>query len=212
MAIGPLEFTEFELDALKEIGNIGAGNAATALSQMVGRRIDLSISKVNFLSTDSIGKLMGGAQTNVAAVYLPFYGDIKGIILIFFSVERAFELSQMLTGSKPHSTEAFSDMEKSAIRELCSILTGAYLGALFKFIHLQVIHGVPTLILDMAQAILDTVLVELENQEEAAIFIKTELIEHGKQITGSFFLIPEAGGLAKLFSAFHHSLGLSGNG
>lgn len=86
------------------------------------------------------------------------------------------------------------------------------MSALFRFVHIQMIHGVPGLALDMAQAVLDTVLVELEQREEVAIVIETEFLENEKQLTGSFFLLPEAGCLKKLFAAFSKSLGLPGNG
>jgi chemotaxis protein CheC len=212
MEKGPLKLTDFQLDALKEVGNVGAGNAATALSQMLGRRIDMSISKVSILSTESIQEFLTDPPEDVAAIYLPFYGDISGVILVFFTMERLPDLSAMLVGSKLHSAEEISELEKSALKELGSILSGAYLNALFKLIQIQMIHGLPTLIMDMAPAILDTVLVELENREESAIFIETELFEAGKKLDGSFFLIPEAGGLAKLFNAFAHSLGIADNG
>lgn len=204
-------FTEFQIDALKEIGNIGAGNAATALSQMVGRRIDMSVTKVLILRTDAISGFLGGMDKNVAAVHLPIYGEICGTALVFFPLERLIELSQMLIGPQNESSGELSELGNSAIKELGSILTGAYLSALFKFVHVQMIHGVPGLALDMAQAVLDTVLVELEQKDEIAIVIETEFLENEKQLTGSFFLLPEADSLEKLFHAFNNSLGLSGN-
>lgn len=201
-------FNEVQLDALKEIGNVGAGNAATALSQMVGKRVDMSVTKVMVLRTDAIAGFLGGIDKDVAAVHMPVYGEILGVALIFFPVERLSQLSSMLIGEKEIDPSNLSELGQSAIKELGSILTGAYLSALFKFVHIQVIHGVPSLAVDMAQAILDTVLVELEQREDVAIVIETEFLEDAQQLTGSFFLLPEAGSLQKLFTA----LGLPGNG
>ena len=204
---------DFQLDALREIGNVGAGNAATALSQLTGQRIDLSVSKVSVLPTDSIAEFLGGADTSVASVCLPMYGDITGVILVFFPLEKVEELTRMLMpNSLPNVSGELSDIQKSALRELGSILTGAYLNALFSFIHIQVLHGVPELVLDMAQAILDSVLVELEEKEDLAIVIESELTALDKKLTGNFFLLPEAGSLARLFKAFSNTLGLPGNG
>jgi chemotaxis protein CheC len=205
-------FTEFQLDALKEIGNVGAGNAASALSQMVGRRVDMSVTKVLVLPADSIAGFLGGIQKNVAAVHMPIYGEMMGVALIFFPIERLPELSSMLIGKKEEDPDNLSELGQSAIKELGSILTGAYLSALFRFVHLQLIHGVPGLVVDMAQAILDTVLVELEQKDDVAIVIETEFLENDKQLTGSFFLLPEAGSLKKFFAAFAKSLGLPDNG
>jgi len=212
MANEAVGFTDFQLDALKEIGNVGAGNAATALSQMTGRRIDMSVTHVKLLSTESIGEIIGDPGAGVAAVYLPFYGDLSGMVLIFFSLGRISELSAMLTGEPAHPAGDFTEMEKSAIRELGSILSGAYLSALFKFIQVQMIQGVPSLVVDLAPAILDTVLVDREDKGEKALLIETEFLESGKQLTGSFFLVPETGGLLKLFNAFSRSLGMPENG
>lgn len=204
-------FSDFQLDALREIGNVGAGNAATALSQMVGRRVDMSVTKVLVLPTDGIAGFLGGLDQNVAAVHMPIYGEVCGISLVFFPLDRINELCGMLIGKVEKDPFHLSELGQSAIKELGSILTGAYLSALFRFVHIQMIHGVPGLALDMAQAVLDTVLVELEQKEEIAIVIETEFLENEKQLTGSFFLLPEAGSLKKLFIAFSKSLGLPGN-
>ncbi len=206
------QFTEFQIDALKEIGNIGAGNAATALSQMVGKRVDMSVTKVLVLPADAIAGFLGGIEKNVAAVHMPVYGEMIGVALIFFPLERLSELSGMLIGKNEEDPAHLSELGQSAIKELGSILTGAYLSALFRFVHIQLIHGVPGLVIDMAQAILDTVLVELEQREEIAIVIETEFLEDDKQLTGSFFLLPEADSLKNFFTAFSKSLGLPGNG
>lgn len=205
---------EFQLDALREVGNVGAGNAATALSQLTGQRIDLSVSKVCVLPTDAIAEFLGGSDSNVASVCLPVYGDVTGVVLVFFPLDQINELTRMIL---PNFTtlpgpDGLSDIEKSALRELGSILTGAYLGALFRFINIQILHGVPELVMDMAQAILDSVLVELEEKEDLAIVIESELIAQDKKMTSKFLLLPEAGSLERLFKAFTNTLGLPGNG
>ena len=201
-------FTHSQLDALKEIGNVGAGNAATALSQMVGKQIDMSVAKVLVLPADAIAGFLGGIEKNVAAVHMPIYGEMTGVALVFFPVERLSQLSGMLIGRPETEPGHLSELGQSAIKELGSILTGAYLSAIYRFIHLQLIHGVPGLVIDMAQAILDTVLVELEQKEEIAIVIETQFLEDERQLTGSFFLLPEADSLKKFFKAFSRSLGL----
>jgi chemotaxis protein CheC len=212
MGEGIEQLTDFQLDALKEIGNIGAGNAATALSQMVGKRVDMSVTKVLVLKADAIAAFVGGVEKNVAAVHMPVYGEILGVALIFFPVERLSQLSAMLIGKREDDPANLSEMGMSAVKEVGSILTGAYLSALFRLLHLQIIHGVPVLVIDMAQAVLDTVLVELEQREEIAIVIETQFLEDDKQLTGSFFLLPEADSLKRFFNAFSRSLGLPDNG
>ena len=205
-------FNDFQLDALKEIGNIGAGNAATALSQMVGRRVDMSVTTVKVLPTDAIAGFLGGMEQNVAAVHLPIYGEISGIALVFFPLERVGELCGMLVGKEEKDPLHLTDMGQSALKELGSILTGAYLSALYRLMRLQMIHGVPGLAIDMAQAVLDTVLVELEQKEEVAIVIETVFLENDRSLTGSFFLLPEGGSLKKFFAVFSKTFGFFENG
>lgn len=211
--MGPesISLSEFQMDALREIGNIGAGNAATALSQMVGRRVDMSVTKVLVLKTEDIGSFLGGEDRNVGAVHLPIYGEVCGVALVFFPLDRIVDLCGMLVGKREEDPFQLSEMGQSALKELGSILTGAYLSALFRLVHVQMIHGVPHLALDMAQAILDTVLVELDQKDEVAIVIETKFLENDKQLTGSFFLLPEAGSLKRLFNAFSKTLGIQDN-
>jgi chemotaxis protein CheC len=204
-------FTDFQLDAMREVGNVGAGHAATALSQMVGRPIGMSITRVLILPTEQIAGFLGGEQADVAAVYMPVYGDICGVVLIFFPLDLLPDLAGLLLKREPRASEELSDLDRSAIKELGSILTGSYLSALYRFIHVQMIHGVPTLVVDMAQAILDTVLVDLEQKDDFAIVIETRLTENDRQLTGRFFLLPEAGTLPKLFKAFTQSIESPGN-
>jgi chemotaxis protein CheC len=192
------------------VGNVGAGHAATALSQMVGRPIGMSITQVLILPTDQIAGFLGGEKADVAAVYMPVYGDLCGVVLIFFPLDLLPDLAGLLLKRDPQSSE-LSEMDHSAIKELGSILTGSYLSALYRFIHVQMIHGVPTLVVDMAQAILDTVFVDLEQKDDMAIVIESSLTENERKLTGRFFLLPEAGTLPKLFTAFTRSIEMSGN-
>lgn len=190
---------------------MGAGHAATALSQMVGRPIGMSITQVQILPTEQIAEFLGGEQADVAAVYMPVYGDICGVVLIFFPIDILPDLAGLLLKRDSQANQELSDLDRSAIKELGSILTGSYLSALYRFIHVQMIHGVPTLVIDMAQAILDTVLVDLEQKDDFAIVIETRLTENERRLTGRFFLLPEAGTLPKLFNAFTQSIETPGN-
>jgi chemotaxis protein CheC len=200
--------TPFYLDALKEMGNVGAGNAATALSKMVGRKIHVAVSRVTVLPLSAVAEFMGGRDADVAAVYLPIQGDVNGKVLLFFPLDRLQELLRMLTGEIPGDTGDLNELEASAIKELGSIMTGSYLGALSRFIHLTMVHGLPELTLDMAQAVLDSVLVELEQSDNLVVVVESEMSESDKLITGHILLFPEVGSIEKIFHAFSQALGL----
>ncbi len=201
--------TPFYMDALKEMGNVGAGNAATALSRMTGRRIDVAVSKVTVLPLPAVADFLGGREQDVAAVYLPMQGDVNGKVLLFFPLEGVPGLLSILAGTKDVDPANLGDLEVSALKEVGSIMTGSYLGALSRFIHLTLIHGVPDFTLDMAQAVLDSVLVELEQNDDLVIVIETEMSEADRLISGHFLLFPEAGSVEKIFRAFSQALGLS---
>jgi chemotaxis protein CheC len=202
--------TPFYLDALKEMGNVGAGNAATALSRMTGRRIDVAVSKVTVLPLPGVADFLGGRSQEVAAVYLPVQGDVAGKVLLLFPLSGVPGLLTILSGARPATPDGLGEMEISALKELGSIMTGSYLGALSRFIHLTLLHGVPDYTMDMAQAVLDSVLVELEQNDQLVIVIETEMSEADRVISSHFLLFPEAGSVERIFRAFSQALGLSG--
>jgi len=202
--------TPFYLDALKEMGNVGAGNAATALSKMLGRRIDVAVSKVSVIPLPSAAEFIGNREENVAAVYLPIQGDVNGKVLLMFPIQGLSDMLQMLTGQSLKDPVNLTDYEASAIKELGSIMTGAYLSALSRFIQLTIVHGVPDLTLDMTQAVLDSVMAEIGQNDNLVIAIESEMSEADRLMTGQFLLFPEAGSVEKIFRAFSLALGLKG--
>ncbi len=199
----------FHLDALKEMGNVGAGNAATALSQLLGRRVNMNVSRVTLVSTDSLPDFLGNHQTEVAAVQLPIYGDARAKVLILFGLDRLGVLIALLLGRPTADPRDLSELERSAVQELSSILTGAYLNALYGLIRVQLIHGVPTMVLDRADAVLQSVLLEYEQTQGWALVVETEFSESGKVLTGHFLLFPEAATLDLLLRAFYLALGIT---
>ncbi|MEE8537291.1 MAG: chemotaxis protein CheC, partial [Acidobacteriota bacterium] len=116
-----------QVDALREVGNIGAGHAATALSQLVGRSVSLSVPKVAVVPFPRICALLGGPETEVAALYMKVYGDTRGNILIVFSPDNLATLAGQMLGKPVSSVHSLSALERSAMLELGNILSSAYL-------------------------------------------------------------------------------------
>ena len=197
----PNQINEFYRDALRELGNIGAGNAATALSQLLGRTINMSVPEVMIIPVEKVPEQVGGSEEIVAGIYLEVFGDLPSKILVTFPHSNLIKLTDMLLGQTLGSSELMSEMKLSALKELGTILSGAYLNALAKFLDMRMIPSVPALAIDIMTAILETILVEISTETQYALMLRTEITEIETRISGTFFLIPEAGSLDIIVSA-----------
>ncbi len=190
-----------QLDALREIGNVGAGNSATALSQIINRRIDMNVPKVALVPLDTVPDLVGGPDTIVVGVFLRVYGKAPGNILFLLPQKSAFYLVDTLMGKKHGETEKLDFMDESALMEIGNILAGAYLNAFFTFTQISMLPSIPALAMDMAGAILNVVLVQLGQMGDTAMVIETEFLSEDDGINGHFFLVPDPGSLETIISA-----------
>lgn len=190
-----------QLDALREIGNVGAGNSATALSQIINRRIDMNVPKVALVPLDTVPDLVGGPDTIVVGVFLRVYGKAPGNILFLLPQRSAFYLVDTLMGKKHGETEKLDFMDESALMEIGNILAGAYLNAFFTFTQISMLPSIPALAMDMAGAILNVVLVQLGQMGDTAMVIETEFLSEDDGINGHFFLVPDPGSLETIISA-----------
>ena len=199
--MGEINFTDAQKDALKEIGNICAGNAATALSQMLKTKISIVVPRIIFLPIEEVPQAVGGTDKLVAGLVLRVLGDLPSTIIFIFSQKDALSLASLLTGKLITNGSVIGDLERSALKEVGVILANAYLGALGSFVGLGLVPTVPELIVDMAGAMLDYVLIELSCESEFALLIESEFTEVSASIKGHFFLIPNPAGLETIIQA-----------
>ena len=195
---GAASLSAIQIDALREVGNIGAGNAAIALSQMVDKKVDLSVPKASLQPLVCIPELVGGPETPVAGVYLNIAGDCSGSILLLLEKESAESLAALMV---PHDLAAGAEMgvvKRSALQETGSILSGAYLSALGQLTGLFFKPSVPGFAMDMAGAIMDYVLVDLGSAEEHVLVVETDFTVSGVKILGHLILFPDLGTLATI--------------
>jgi len=190
-----------QLDALREIGNVGAGNSATALSQVINRRIDMNVPKVALVPLESVPDLVGGPDTIVVGVFLRVYGKAPSNILFLLPQESAFYLVDTLMGKAHGETKKLDFMDESALMEIGNILSGAYLNAFFTFTQIPMLPSIPALAMDMAGAILNVVLVQLGQMGDQALVIETEFLSEDDGINGHFFLVPDPGSLETIITA-----------
>lgn len=202
-----LDLNEMQLDALKEISNIGAGNAATSLSVMLGRKIGLSVPKATLAPFSKIVEVIGGAEKEVAGGYLFVNGGTPMGILFLLPREQIYYFLDLLFGTmttqtvNPQQNSDLTEMQESALKEIVNILAGSYLNSLGAFTQRVFVPSVPALTVDMAGAILGAVLQNIGNVSDYALIIENMFYEEEKQINGYFFFLPEPQTLEILLNA-----------
>ncbi|WP_094096045.1 chemotaxis protein CheC [Paenibacillus physcomitrellae] len=189
------------MDVLKEVGNIGAGNAATALSRLLDKPIDMAVPKVQMLPFDAIADKVGGAENIVLAVFFRVEGEAPGNLFFILTPEAAKKLLHRLAAIEISDDESFSEMEWSAISEIGNILAGSYLSSLADFTRLSMNPTVPAVAMDMAGAILSYGLLQFGEMGNDALLIDTTFIEGQHEVEGQFFLIPDPESFDQIFSA-----------
>jgi len=195
------------LDILREVGNIGAGNAATSLSKILGKTIEMTVPNVRIVSFDEMMDMVGGSENVIASIFLRIEGDAPGSIYFMLPLEQAKKYIEQMTGETNFSFEnpPFSEISVSALQELGNILSGSYLSALSDFTQLNLYPSVPALGIDMVGAILSYGLMEVSQVSDYAIVIDTAVSEQEDSITesvkGHFFLLLDPESFEKIFSA-----------
>jgi len=195
--------TAGQLDALKEISNIGMGHAATALSQLIGETVYLHVPRVTVTDIAEVPDLLGGAERVVVGITLQILGDARGNILLVFPEESARRLLATLLRREQEAL-LLDDVGVSTLKEVGNILASAYLNALGSLLRMTLIPSVPLLAQDMAGAVVDSVLIELSEAGDLALMVETEF--HGvasgvEGIKGHFFLLPDPASLDFLLAA-----------
>lgn len=179
-----------QYDVLKEIGNIGAGNATTALATMLQVKVDMKVPKVALLDFQELPEILGGAENIIAGILLTLSGNIDGMMMFVLERDSAHSMVNMLMGQGMTSKEEFSEMEMSALQEIGNIITGAYLSSLSNLTHMAINASVPYIAIDMAGAILSVPAIEFGKIGDKALLIQTEFGEKDTQVNGFFILIP----------------------
>lgn len=194
------QVTESYYDVLKEIGNIGAGNAMTALAQMLQSKVDMRVPQVRLLDFSEVGELMGGEEQIMAGVLLGVEGDISGSMMFMVEENSARHLIQKITmGMLPEGLE-FEEMGLSAMKELGNIITGAYLNALSTLTNLKIFPTPPALTVDMAGAILSVPAIQFGIYGDKILLIQSQFYDE-VELDGYFILIPDMESYSKILVA-----------
>ncbi len=186
-------------DVLKELGNIGAGNATTALAQMMQCKVDMAVPQVRLLEFKELGEKMGGEETIMAGIYLGIEGDITGSIMFLLEKQAARHLVNKMMGTESSGDE-FTEMEFSALKEVGNIITGAYLNSLSSLTNLVIYPSVPDLTVDMAGAILSVPAIQFGELGDKILLIQTQFFDE-MVLEGFFILVPDLDSYGRILSA-----------
>jgi len=178
------------LDVLREIGNIGAGNAATSLAKMIDKKIDMNVPVVKILEFDEVPELLGGPENIVVGIFFKIEGDMTGSIMYIMDQPSAINLVDLLM---PRDNAEFDEFTISALKEIGNILSGAYVSSLSGLTNLNIHISVPALAIDMAGAILSVPAIHFSQMSDSVLIIQNEFVESigAKSVDGYFFLIPD---------------------
>ena len=191
-----------QLDALREVANIGAGHAATALSQMIGGTIMISVPTIIVSRLEEVPPQISAPEEPVAAVLMHMLGDLTGRTLLVFPRRTASRLASMLL-RRPTDVENFTEMEQSAIKEAGNILSSAYMNALSDFMGMMLLPSPPSLAIDMSSAVLTTAYLQFGTDKDYVFCVESEFFMHdvGEKLRGFFLLLPDVASLQAILRA-----------
>jgi chemotaxis protein CheC len=192
-----------ELDALREIANIGAGHAATALSTMTGDRIMISVPTLNVAPLEEAVARIAAPEDPIAAVLMHMLGDLTGRTLLVFPQRVAVRLAELMLRRPPGSSNGMGTIEQSAIKEAGNILSGAYMNALSDFMGIMLLPSPPSLAVDMTSAVLTTAYLQFGTDNDFVFCVESEfhIKDSDEHLRGFFLLLPDIASLRAILRA-----------
>lgn len=198
------QFSDVEFDVLKEISNIGAGNATTAISTMMNIKVNMEVPVIRFLEFKELAEAIGGAENEVVGILLGLQQDIDGMMMFVMDRKSAIHVVNNILHKGGTLSEEFSEMDLSALQELGNIIAGSYLSAISSLTGLAISPTIPYLSMDMAGAILSVPAIEYGKVSDKALLIQSEFGDEEMRVEGYFILIPTL----DAFNTIFKSLGL----
>ncbi len=195
------KLSDIQLDVLREIGNIGAGNAATSLSNMIGKSVNIEVPSVKIVDLSELYQVLEQPEEITAATVVGIKGDAPGKMLMLFSSTSAKKLISFLIGQEPEDLTDLDEMGQSVLKEIGNIMCSSYIIALSNFTSLFLESEVPLLVVDMLGAIVAETSIQSAEEYDDVIIIENVLsIPEEGNIKGFIMLFPEDKSLNKIFS------------
>jgi len=195
------EMDAMQMDVLREIGNIGAGNATTALAKLINARIDMKVPKVEMVDFQHLASIVGNEENLMVAVMVTLSMDVNGMMMFLMDKKSAtYLIGQMMAGSGMEINEEFGELEYSVISEIGNIITGSYLSALASLLNMKIDMSIPYLSIDMAGAILSVPAIEFGKIGDEVLLIQTDFGDE-VEVNGYFILIPDQDSYTRILAA-----------
>jgi len=196
------DLQDVQLDALREVANIGAGHAATALSQLTKGRILINVPTLKVAPLEEVPEILSDGEEVVAAVLMHMLGDLTGRTLLIFPRSSAMRLSEILLHRPAGHSHVFGELEQSALKEAGNILSAAYMNALSDFMGLMLLPSVPSLVIDIGTAVLTTAYTNFGHERDYVFCIQTEFsMQENDSVQGHFLLLPDVESLEIILRA-----------
>ena len=194
------QLNDMYLDVLREIGNIGAGNAATSLAQLLDRKIDMKTPVVRIMNIAEVDHALGGPETPVVAILVETSGDIHGIMMFIIRQDFVRLILRSLLGEENIDCMRLTDMERSAVSEIGNIMIGSYISAISELAHLKIKISVPAVTSDMVGSLLTVPAAEMGTVSDKIIFVEDDFENSNDSISANMMLIPDLDSVEKLMN------------
>jgi chemotaxis protein CheC len=188
------QYSDLQLDALRELANIGSGTASTALSSMLGRSIDITVPAARVLPMGHAVSEVGDPEADATGVALGVVGDMGASVLLLFRPQDAELMCGML------GVEAGTEIGDSALQEIGNIVGTSYINALAEMTGMAIEPTPPGVASDMLGAIVQTVLAERAGTGDVALLLDSDLVVEDADCSVSFLLMPDQGGVDQLLT------------
>ena len=172
-----------QIDALKEVGNIGASHASNVLGQMIGRTVIINVPKADFMPVSELSKVFDGEDGSIVILFFLILGEVEGYMVISFSEEQATRISNCLMGTDYDSLE-LNEGNESALKEVGNILSSAYLTAMSDLAGFRLRPSIPYLTYDTVEEVVTPVIEDIGNTTDHALITDNEFMLDGKSIAG----------------------------
>lgn len=200
MTINVDNLNGFMIDVLKELGNIGAGNAATALASMISKKVDMDVPNVRIMEFKDVAQILGGEENQVIGIYFELTEDIVGNMMFALDINSAINLVSILY-NRDKEVKELDEMDISAISELGNIIASSYANSLSSLTGLKMFISVPSISIDMAGAILSVPAIQYGHVSDHALMIETVFEEEQNLVVGNLFFLPNLSSFDKILMA-----------
>lgn len=191
---------DFQLDQLKEIMNIGASHASTALSQMIEKKVDLSVPRAYVDEIQNLNKFIENKDEEVTTAILKIYGDAGGVMFFMFTNGNEAKIAKVLIGNVKNEKER-KELEMSAVKEVGNVLAGASLSAFSKFLDMNLLHSVSDVVVDTVDSIMNSVVIEIGKTSGMALIFEVKFIIKELDVETKFLFFIDPSATAKILEA-----------